>query len=271
MVILIIYGKAADKRSVIYSNSALKHNQKIDIGLKDQERENEETTSSKSSRTKKDKRVRTTILQRDIRKRKTFLEKLVHAMKNAHNLFSIFLRNDSQLTRPVRFVQYCLRWLGVLAVTSIFFRSMSGKSYSFVQIVIVSTFSFLFVTPISILLQWLLTRPKVEITRRKHMVGGKDKPHQSNSKFFGGVALAIFYGLISIMLILLIAVNSPQEVNDDLLSGFFIQFAQDIFLNQMVKVMLHYLILLALTKKQCLCAKGMLMKILDHNLYIAFR
>jgi hypothetical protein len=55
------------------------------------------------------------------KKQVSFGSAYFHALKKCHNFTSIFLRNSKQISRPLRFFLYFLRFYGMLAVSSLFF------------------------------------------------------------------------------------------------------------------------------------------------------
>jgi len=65
-----------------------------------------------------------------LKKNTSFFIKFVHALKTAHNFFSIFLRKSTDISRPHRFLLYFMRWYGIIAITSTFFRVISSDTYS---------------------------------------------------------------------------------------------------------------------------------------------
>jgi len=138
------------------------------------------------------------------------------------------MRDDVKLSRGRRFAVYFLRWFGLLTISSVFFQGLNSNSYSPIQMGIISITSFLFVTPITALLYWLM-KAKLEFT-----IKNKNKVKEANvysGRFYVGLFISLCYLGGCIFVILLVAVNSSESLNDALLITFFIQIVQDILVN----------------------------------------
>jgi len=191
-----------------------------------------------------------------------------HAVKKSHNFFSIFLRYDLKLSRPRRFLIYFLRVLGLMTVTSLFYQQIKSDSLSPVQIILTSIASFIFVMPFTIILTCLFKERKkrTSINRRKREKADK----RAKCKFWSGVIVSFIYCGLCCFTILLVGLNNSATLNKLMMITFVIQIAQDILLNQVLKVFVHLLMIYILSKKGCSSCRKTILKIIDHNIAAAF-
>jgi len=186
----------------------------------------------------------------------------VHALKLTHNLFSIYFKWSTEITRAKRVIIYTLRWFGLIFVDTLFLKAMGAKNYAGGHVVLVTIFSFPFAIPIPILLEWLLK------SKSQFPVS---KTNATPYKVILGYLACVCYAVLTIILTLFICSNSSRSLNNALLITFFIQFILDIFVNQPVKTLVCYELMIALTKHSFGTWRGFIMKILEDNMLAIFK
>mmetsp|Transcript_29610 Transcript_29610/g.27059 ORF Transcript_29610/g.27059 Transcript_29610/m.27059 type:complete len:118 (-) Transcript_29610:274-627(-) len=75
-----------------------------------------------------------------------------------------------------------MRWYGLLAITTTFFEVMNSAGYSPMQVIIVTVTSFLFVTPISLVMKCLYKPSKKKEDENKKKIMIKDSEKKADPK-----------------------------------------------------------------------------------------
>lgn len=270
MLLLMMYGRSKDKESVqLSSNNMVKKKEIIDIGIKLKTKDRDASSdTTRGLEIVSASGSRSTKVNLQTEEKKTTLDKFFHALKTSHNFFSIFLRRDKKISRPVRFMLYFLRWYGVLTTTTLFFQALSMKEFNLFQVIIVSLISFILVTPITLLLTCLFTYMPPSSKFKSQVMEYKRK---FNRRWRLGLVLSGLYFIGAVLCILLVCVNNSEEFNGGLVKAFLIQVGQDMLINQMMIVVMNFFLLMMIAKKKCNCCRKTMMKIIDNNLFIAFR
>jgi len=99
----------------------------------------------------------------------------------------------------------------------------------------------------------------------------RSKTNATPYKVILGYLACVCYAVLTIILTLFICSNSSRSLNNALLITFFIQFILDIFVNQPVKTLVCYELMIALTKHSFGTWRGFIMKILEDNMLAIFK